>query len=276
MLLIWLEDARARQSALVGNKAATLASLASDYPVPPGFCVVLERREGETKMHYTDFQRDLADAYRQLSVRFGEANASVAVRSSGTNEDGKEASFAGQYDTFLNLRGAEAVISAVQQCVASANSVRANVYRKRGGPGGRFAVLVQKLVPADVSAVAFSVDPVAGTKDNVLINANWGLGESVAGGRVTPDTFTVSKADQIVSRRIAHKQRMTVLAEHGTRDVPVPDLHQREPSLSNGQILEVAALCVVLETRFGYPVDLECAFSGGNLFLLQCRPITAY
>jgi pyruvate,water dikinase len=200
------------------------------------------------------------------------------VRSSALDEDGSDASFAGQHDTYLNIRGAEALIDAVQRCVRSAASTEALAYRAQRGlavDDVRIAVLVQGLVASDVSAVAFSANPLTGGLDEVMINSNWGLGESIVGGTATPDTFLVEKARaEIAWRDIAMKERMTVLSEMGTKDVPVPaDLSSR-PSLTDEQILEIAQLAIALEGASGHPVDVECAISQGTLYLLQCRPIT--
>jgi pyruvate,water dikinase len=136
-------------------------------------------------------------------------------------------------------------------------------------------VLVQQLVPADASAVVFSANPVTGGRDEVLINASWGLGESIASGTVTPDTYVIRKSDlAIVSRDIAEKRRMTVLACEGTHEVPVPRRFQKSPTIDDSQVAELARLSMALETAMGWPVDIECAYRGRDLYLLQCRPIT--
>ena len=137
-------------------------------------------------------------------------------------------------------------------------------------------MLVQQLVPADASAVVFSANPVTGCDEEVMINASWGLGESLVSGTVTPDTYIVRKADLAIGcRAIADKRRMTVLAQQGTHEVPVPLKRQRVPSIDDGQVAELARLSMALETAMGWPVDIECAYRGRDLYLLQCRPITA-
>jgi len=203
---------------------------------------------------------------------------SVAVRSSALDEDGAGASFAGQHETYLNVVGAQAVAEAVARCWASVRSSRALQYRRQHGfalDGFRIAVLIQQLVHADVSSVMFSANPVTGNRDEVMINASWGLGESIVGGTVTPDTYVVRKADMAtVSRRIAEKRRMTVMATDGTCEVEVPRFLRMQPTLGQEQLMEMAQLGVALERRMGHPVDVECAYHAGKLFLLQCRPIT--
>jgi len=123
--------------------------------------------------------------------------------------------------------------------------------------------------------VVFSAHPVTGSRDEVVINASWGLGESLVSGTVTPDTFVIRKADlAVVSRDIAEKRRMTVLAHEGTQEVPVPRKQQTAPSLNDGHVVKLAWLALALESAMGWPVDLECAFQSQELYLLQCRPIT--
>ncbi len=138
------------------------------------------------------------------------------------------------------------------------------------------AVLVQRLVQADVSAVAFSAHPLTGDRAQLVINASWGLGESIVGGTVTPDTYLVRKDSlDIVSCQIAEKRRMTVSMDAGTREVDVPRFLRLRPALAGEQVLEVARMVLALEARLGWPVDVECAYQAGALFLLQCRPVTA-
>lgn len=273
--IIWLEDALAQRPEVVGGKAATLSRLEAEYPVPPGFCVVLESQleldEG--------LRADLESSYAELSKRCGVNDVPVAVRSSALGEDSRGASFAGQYETLLNVQGKEALFTATERCALSAVSPRALAYRTQRGleRESAFTVLVQRLVVADVSAVAFSLNPITGAQDEVLINARWGLGESIVSGLVTPDSFTVRKGDRLItSSHVAKKEWMTVLTARGAGQVAVPREMQDVPSLSEGQVVEIAELCTALETRFGFPVDLECSYQSGRLFLLQCRPVTVF
>jgi pyruvate,water dikinase len=202
----------------------------------------------------------------------------AAVRSSAIDEDGLAASFAGQHESYLNVVGAEEIIQAVARCWESAHSERAMAYRRHQSlplEQVQLAVLVQQLVAADVSAVAFSANPVTGDRDEVIINASWGLGESVVGGSVTPDTFIMRKTDLGVKQRaIADKARMTVSVPGGTREVDVPRFLRLEAVLSVEQVAEIAQLAINLEATMGWPVDVECAYAAGQLYLLQCRPIT--
>ncbi len=227
MDILWLGQPACHDSALVGGKAAHLSQLAADYLVPPGFCLTaaaLNRSLQGASVPNADgasvpalppaLYDELAAAYRELAERCGADEPPVAVRSSALDEDGGVASFAGQHATYLNVVGADAVAAAVVACWASAQSPHARAYRRRQGLAldtVGLAVLVQLLVAADVSAVLFSTHPITGCQDELVINASWGLGESIVGGTVTPDSYVVRKADcSIVSRQIAEKQRMTV------------------------------------------------------------------
>jgi pyruvate,water dikinase len=151
-------------------------------------------------------------------------------------------------------------------------------YRRRQGLNGGWpkpAVFVQQLVLADVSAVVFSAHPVSGDRDEIVVTASWGLGESIVGGSVTPDTYVLRKIDlTLLSRRIAEKACMTVAVPGGTREVAVPRLMRLQPAITDEQAIELARLALALEAAMGRPVDVECAYQGPDLYLLQCRPIT--
>ena len=220
----------------------------------------------------------LIGAYASLGEKVAMPDLAVAVRSSAADEDGQDASFAGQHETYLNITGGPAVMDAIARCLESAGSDQAVAYRKQQGLDTgqvRVAVLIQQLVPADSSAVAFSVNPVTGATDEVIINANWGLGESMVSGEVNPDTHIVKKADpETVTTQISEKSVMTVPMLGGTREVNVPQMMRRQPALTEAQASELARLCVTLEVEMGWPVDIECAFRDDQLYLLQCRPIT--
>jgi pyruvate,water dikinase len=208
----------------------------------------------------------------------GVAEPRTAVRSSAIDEDGSTHSFAGQHETYLNIVGAHAVAEAVVRCWRSVRTARTLAYRQRQGLSAAnlcIAVLVQQLVPADASAVVFSANPVTGRDEEVMINASWGLGESIVSGTVTPDTYIVRKPNLAIGfRDIAEKRRMTVLAQRGTREVPVPCSCQKSPTIDDSQVAELARLSMALEAAMGWPVDIECAYRGRDLYLLQCRPIT--
>jgi len=282
--VVWLGEATCGDCRVLGGKAGTLCRLAAEYPVPPGFCVTAaawaEARAGaglNGAVLPPWLAPEVQAAYARLAEVAGIAAPSVAVRSSALDEDGAGTSFAGQHESYLNVIGPEAVVRAVAACWASARSDRALAYRRRHGLPAQspVAVLVQLLVPADVSAVVFSANPVTGARDEIVINASWGLGESIVGGTVTPDTYILRKTGPAVrSRTLAEKRRMTVPAGDGTHEVEVPRFLRTRAALTDAQAAEMAALALSLERRMGGPVDVECAVHGGQLYLLQCRPIT--
>jgi len=276
MNLLWLGDPTSFDAALVGGKAANLSRLAQMYHrVPDGFCIPVTVME---QAHPRELRDDIAQAIADLMACHSLPELVVAVRSSAVDEDGAAASFAGQHETFLNIVGVDSIMQAVTRCWESVRSERALEYRRKQGLSGerlQLAVLVQQLVRSDVSAVVFSANPIIGSRDEIVINASWGLGESIVGGTVTPDTFIVRKADLAVMERvIADKQRMTVSAPRGTREVDVPRFLRKEACLNDEQVVELAKLARTLEVTMEHPVDVEGAYARGELYVLQCRPIT--
>ncbi|HEV2057977.1 MAG TPA: PEP/pyruvate-binding domain-containing protein [Solirubrobacteraceae bacterium] len=267
--ILWFEDAAAADPAHAGGKAAALATLACRLPVPDGFVVA-----------GTPDDATVEEAYVRLAERAGTDEPLVAVRSSAADEDGLASSFAGQHETILGVRGIDQVLDAIAACRASAHTERALHYRRANGlarPSGPLPVLVQLLVPADAAAVVFSVSPVmaGGMAREVLVNAAFGLGESIVGGTVTPDEWALDRPSLHITRRtISDKRRMTVRAPGGSREVDVPAPLRRLPSISDEQARAAARLAIDLERELGFAVDLELAWTGDDLHLLQCRPIT--
>jgi pyruvate,water dikinase len=277
MNLLWLGDPKSFESGLVGGKAANLSRLARMHAqrVPDGFCIPVTLMN---EAHPLDLRDEIVTAISELMACHRLPELVVAVRSSAVDEDGAVASFAGQHETYLNIVGADAIIQAVVRCWESARSERALEYRRQQGLAvdrPQLAVFVQQLVAADAAAVAFSANPITGNRAEIMINASWGLGESIVGGTVTPDTFIIRKPDlAIIQRVIADKQRMTVSDPQGTHEVDVPRFLRKEASLTDEQVVEMAKLALTLEATMEHPVDVEGAYAAGELYLLQCRPIT--
>lgn len=280
-----LGDPLAADARHVGPKAAHLSALAASCPVPGGFCLTADayRHAAATGGHTVSggLAGEVGDAVRAAyAALVGGASPPppVAVRSSALDEDGPTASFAGQHETILDVVGIDAVLAAIERTWSSLHAPAALAYRRTHGlplDGLALAVLVQRLVPADRSGVAFSVDPVSGRSDRIVVNASWGLGESMVNGTVTPDTWHLDKDTlAVVEERIASKERMTIAGGDGAREVAVPGFLRERPSLEPELQGEVAALARRLEAEKGWPVDLEFACAGDRLFLLQCRPVT--
>ena len=211
--------------------------------------------------------------------RLGNADTAVAVRSSATAEDLASASFAGQQESYLNVVGMEALAGAVTDCWASLWTARAMAYRAREGIGPdavRLAVVVQRMVDAEAAGVMFTANPANGRRDQLVISAAWGLGESVVSGTVSTDDVVVEAGTgRVLSRRTADKEVMTVYADHGTREQPVPAGRRREPVLDDGAAAGLAGYGTRIAEHFGAPQDIEWARAGGEFFILQSRPVTA-
>jgi len=282
-MLVRLDQEDAHDGALVGAKAARLSSLAGEFPVPPGFCVTTAAFEqwvarGQPEAIPQDIGTLLDRAYQEFAARAGTTDPRMAVRSSAADEDGQNTSSAGQYETFLNVAGVTELRKAVLRCWQSAYTSRVRAYRQQHSqkPGDiRVAVLIQELIAADISIVAFSVNPVTGDQTEVVINAVWGLGPSLADGTATPDNYIVSKSDLTLIRRdTGAKERMTILRPSGVEEVVVPRMMRSQVVLNEKQVTEIARLACTLEAGTGWPVDIECVFRGETLLLLQCRPVT--
>jgi len=282
MLVGWLDQPQCQDVTISGGKGAALSRLSSRFPVPVGFCVTAEAyrqwvAEGQSDALPDHLHQQVGDAYQELERRTQDPGVRVAVRSSAVSEDGPAHSFAGLFRTCLALRGAQAVSRAVVECWRSADGEEVRSYQQRAGGGGpeAVAVVVQQLVLADVSFVAFSADPLSGDRARVLVNANWGLGESIVSGAVVPDSYLLCKLDgAVVQERLADKAVMTIVRDGEVITARVPRALRRRRTLSALQAREVAALAARLEEEMACPVDLEGVFRHGQLSLVQCRPIT--
>jgi pyruvate,water dikinase len=198
------------------------------------------------------------------------------VRSSAVDEDGADASFAGQHLTLLNVFSGEQLDAAVRDIWWSANSDSAITYRKRVGLFTRpsVGVVVQALLNPDAAGVMFTTNPVTGADERV-IEASWGLGEAVVDGRVIPDHFRVARSGEVLERTPGLKQiAIRSLPEGGTVEEQVPPDRAGALCLDDGRLGELNALAERCEQVYGRARDIEFAFAGGSLYLLQCRAVT--
>jgi phosphohistidine swiveling domain-containing protein len=310
-----LDSAEAVDPAVSGGKASTLARLARlGFTLPGGFVVStsayeehlryneLEKFVGETERACREAAAEQVDAVttalraaiRQAPIppdvgdAIDAAYASmdgggiVAVRSSGTAEDLAEASFAGQHDTVLNVRGIGQLHDAVRQCWASVWSARAVAYRlSRGFAGDRVlqALAVMEMVEADVAGVVFTANPLTGAVDEYLVNAAWGLGEGIASGVTVPDEFVLDRSTCLPKRRRLGSKELRIGRDpttgSGTSPEPVPLEEQRRFSLTDRQLQELGRTAARIDEAFGdWPQDIEWAFRDDQLFVLQARDIT--
>jgi pyruvate, water dikinase len=278
--------------ARAGGKGASLARMSAlGLPVPPGFVVPAEALaaalpDGGAALRAAlpDAARahaivasaeppdGIADAYAALG-----ADPPVAVRSSARAEDSDTASYAGQQDTFLHVRGARAVRDRVRDCWASFFSERALFYRQRKGSLDdlAMAVVVQRMVDADVAGVLFTCDPVHRRGDRMVVEAVLGLGEAAVSGEVTPDHYLLTRDGAVKRARVAVQPFAVAAGAHGgTERRPLDPRDGGAQKLGEETLRELARIGADLERRLGRPQDIEWAVQGGELYVLQARPVT--
>jgi len=306
-----LAELRSGDAASYGGKSATLGELiAAEIPVPPGFAVsceafrlfVSEAGLGNVIAHAVGrASSGDVDAVNRASHSISEAMHSaampeevreqicshyaalgddvpVAVRSSALGEDSQEATFAGQQETYLWIRGADHVCDAVRDCWVSLYSPPAIAYRARLGSSDEPAmgVTVQEMVDAEVSGVMFTCNPLSGDPSMVAVNASWGLGLAVVGGEVTPDDYLVSKVTrELVRENVSTKTVEYVPAEGGAVCVEVPEERRSVACLDAEALATLVEVGKRVERYFGSRQDIEWAIDrGGDLFVVQSRPVT--
>ncbi len=243
-------------------------------------------------------KEEIRERYQQLSESYGQNMIDVAVRSSATAEDLPDASFAGQQETFLNVRGSESILEAVRNCFASLFTDRAISYRNTFNYNHfdiALSVCIQKMVRSDMAAsgVAFSLDPESGFKDVVVVNSSWGLGEMIVQGAVSPDEFIIFKPSleqgfsSIIEKKIGNKDKKMIYGEdHGklTKTVTVSDEDKEKFSITDQQALEIARWVSSIEKYYSNlkgrwcPMDVEWAIDGisNDLYIVQARPETIH
>jgi pyruvate,water dikinase len=302
MAVLAFDETGCDEVASSGGKGASLARLAAlGLPVPPGFVVtadvlcaalpdqgarlreLLAARGPEAAAEAQELERttavppDLCERLAAAYAALGDDDPPVAVRSSACAEDGEAASFAGQQETYLHVRGLDAVIERVRDCWRSFFSERALFYRAQKGSIGDLdmAVVVQRMVDAEVAGVMFTIDPVRRRKDCIVVEAVLGLGEAVVSGEVTPDHY-VLKRDGTVRRRQVHVQPFAIVSDPagGTREQPLDEERGGAAKLDDDQLRVLAQIGDGLHQRTGQPQDIEWAMAGGEVFVLQARPVT--
>ncbi|MDD5025363.1 MAG: phosphoenolpyruvate synthase, partial [Methanoregula sp.] len=310
--ILWLEEIRKEDIISVGGKGASLGEMASlGLPVPRAFVVTAQafrRFLVETGLEEKIFssageldvennaaleaaaekakklvmmakmpaviKNEIKKAYKKMS----KADLIVAVRSSATAEDLPDASFAGQQDTFLNIKGEAALLAAVQKCWASLYGARAIYYRAKQGFDDRtvnIAVVVQQLVHSEKAGVMFTSHPTTGEKQTI-VEGSWGLGEAVVSGSVSPDNYVFDqRTEKVISRNIANK-KIEIIADgdHGTKIVDVDSARQDAQVLSDDEVAKLAMYGKISEDHYGVPQDVEWGIVAGTIYILQSRPIT--
>jgi pyruvate,water dikinase len=229
----------------------------------------------------------VAESYRKLSLRSCLPAVPVAVRSSATAEDLAGASFAGQQDTYLWVRGADEVLHHIRRCISSLYTGRAIAYRANHGYYDEqmaISVGVQKMANSFTAGVMFTIHPANGDRSVIVIDSNYGFGESVVSGEVTPDNFVVNKVTLDILKRTISKKELYYTVDTKTqqsRAIEVPHERQTVQSLMDDEITELAWMGKQIEKHYGRPMDIEGAVDkdlpfGGNIFILQARPETVW
>lgn len=316
-MVVWLDEVGKEDIAIVGGKGASLGEMIhAELPVPPGFAVtaqafrrfidengiaeklfssldvnvddaeILRGTEKTAKKIVmdakvpADIEKSIRSKYRELCKREGEGeDVYVAVRSSATAEDLPDASFAGQQDTFLNIKGETNVFEAVKKCWASLYGARAIYYRVKQGfdhSKVNLCAVVQIMVDAEKAGVMFSSHPSTGEQVTIIEGA-WGLGESVVSGSVSPDYYVVDKRNKkILERKVSTKNIMHIRDPKTgkTVELPPPDDKKNAKVLDDDEILKLTELGEVVEDLYGIPQDVEWAIKNKEVFMLQSRPIT--
>lgn len=304
-IAVWLDGA-SHPREQVGGKGQSLSRLVSvGAPVPPAFCVTTDAYRSVAKelwlptriddVHESDLptirevisssalpaeiRSQLDEHFQTLSLR-SRGPLSVAVRSSATVEDSANLSFAGLHETVLDVRDLPSLERAVKQCWSSLWTERAVAYRRQSGVDSgesAIAVVVQELVRSDISVIVFTTDPMTRRSDRLVINATWGLGESLVSGQVTPDHIVVDEYGDVVEYAIGSKAMMVVPGAAdagGTREMHVPRLLRNMRTLSNDQASSIAASGRWLANRMGFATDLEGGIADDQFHIFQARPIT--
>lgn len=323
--ILWFDQLGQGDLPLVGGKNASLGELLrAGIPVPPGFAIttrafdsfldqtgirpkiasLLRRIHLEPSQQIDqisaeirsiieganvswELEDEIGIAYRKLSRMCQIPALPVAVRSSATAEDLPHASFAGQQDTFLWVRGMDDLIASIKRCWSSLFGTRALAYRiKMGFPHEKISISVgiQKMVNSWNAGVMFTIDPATGDPSRIVIDANWGFGESVVSGECTPDQFVVDKITlQIVSKTISRKHcYFTMDPETQTvQKLPIPDERQENQCMLDEDVVNLARMGKAVEAHYGKPMDIEWAIdkdlmAPGNVFILQSRPETVW
>lgn len=297
--------------AIAGGKGASLGEMTkAKIPIPPGFIILADafdrflietdlKVEIDTQLKKVNYQninsvdkasnviRDLIhdarmpkDLENEILVEFKKLKAKfVAVRSSATAEDSSQASWAGELETYLNTTQKN-LLGKVKECWSSLFTPRAIFYRFEKGMRNSkvsVAVVVQQMVDSEISGITFTVHPVTKNKNQMIIEAGFGLGEAIVSGQITPDSYVVDKRSyKILDINLAAKQKMLVRKNNqgGNKWQMVPKNKQESQILSGRQIVELAKICVQIENLYKKPEDIEWAFAKGKFYITQSRPIT--
>jgi pyruvate, water dikinase len=226
-------------------------------------------------IHDSVIPKDIAE---EIIKEFEKLGAElVAVRSSATAEDSEAASWAGELDSFLNVTK-DNLLESVKKCWSSLFTPRAIFYRYEKNLQDQaisVAVVVQKMAQSEVSGITFTVHPVTEDKNQMIIEAGFGLGEAIVGGMITPDTYVIDKTDfSLIDINISKQEKQIIRTKEGAGEAKVKIDDQEKQKLSNKQIIELTKICLGIEKHYGFPCDIEWALESGKFYIVQSRPIT--
>ncbi|OGE77960.1 MAG: hypothetical protein A2751_02875 [Candidatus Doudnabacteria bacterium RIFCSPHIGHO2_01_FULL_46_14] len=294
---------------IAGGKGASLGEMTrAGFPIPPGFIIISyafnkflaqggldskietilkkvkrgnakgideasrEIRDLITKARFpTDLEKQIKESFKKLNSKF------AAVRSSATAEDSKLASWAGELETYLNVTDKN-LLGSVKKCWSSLFTPRAIFYRFENNLSKTaisVAVVIQKMIQSEISGVCFTVHPVTKNRNQMIIEAGFGLGEAIVGGLITPDNYVLNKKDPSILNITVNEQSMAIVqSEKGNIQKKMSLLRGRRQKLSSAQIITLAKICKKIEQHYHEPQDIEWAFEKGRFYITQSRPIT--
>ncbi|AOZ89179.1 phosphotransferase [Bacillus xiamenensis] len=288
-----LFHAAEESASLAGAKGVNLIKLNNHgLPVPDGFIIKTNSFASFLSYHHlhpteqmleqkiknasfpSQMETELLSSFQSLLKTY----PSVAVRSSSVAEDLEGASFAGQYETYLNIKTNEEFLQAVKECWSSYFAARVTEYKEEMVETEEdmplMAIVVQGLIHSDVSGVIFSENPVSGKTNEVMLTASYGLGEAIVSGLVTPDTFIVDKETDSIEKSLGTKDLQIVPCQEGVIEQPVSKERAGQFCLHDDQLLQITKITKQVEALYGHGVDIEFGISNGTFYLLQARPIT--
>ncbi|MBI2101205.1 hypothetical protein HYT53_01215 [Candidatus Woesearchaeota archaeon] len=303
--VLWFEDIKKKDTVSVGGKAANLGELYSKFPIPDGFCITV--KFFDDFLQSTDIKDKILELLKKLDAKKSEnvdnisnkiknlitkqaipnnlrisilenymkLGGFVAVRSSAVAEDLKQASFAGQQSSFLNVKGKN-LIKYIKKCWASFYNSRAIIYREKNkfSHAPSMAVVIQKMVNAKKSGVIFTVNPVNKNKNEMIIESIFGLGEAIVSGIVTPDHYAIEKKNLKIVKEIINEKKIAILRTNGkNKTIKLDAKKANSKTLNFNELKQLAKEALKIEKHYKKSMDIEWAIDD-KLYILQARPIT--
>ncbi len=303
--IIWFKDLSIKDISIAGGKGASLGEMYDLAPVPDGFVVtaqayekfiesrkdkifsVLKELNTEDSSELDKKSEEIRniilnkdvpdDVINDIKSEYKKINDFVAVRSSATAEDLPEASFAGQQDTYLNIKGEDEVVESVRKCWASLFTARAIYYRETNKfkhEDVLIAVVVQKMVNSQKAGVLFTVNPVNKNKNEIIVEGGFGLGEMVVSGQITPDMYVVDKNKLEIKEKNVNEKEVGLFRDKEGNNVKKDIENPSEQVISDKEVIELSKLSIKIEKHYKKPQDIEWAIEDGKIYILQSRPIT--